>query len=157
MIVNYLNVEEKLTLPPECEDKVIATTLWYAVDDTLQDTTVSGPFFCLGSTRFTFLSHSCIRGLVINNICNEQPTEEIARLAHLWCCPSDIDSIAGLVSCAFCGYWKAAIISSPSQMGQTYLLSYSWSNYNTGNYPQPTSVYLEKECFILVSPRQTAI
>lgn len=145
MIVDYLDVEETSTLPPAREDKVTATMLWYAVDYGLHETTISGPFFCLGSTRFTFQSDSCIRGLIINDICNGQPAEEIAWLAHLWCCPSDLDSMTMAASRVLCGYAKAAVIACPSQ---AYLLSYSWPNYDTRNHSQRTSVYLEKECFI---------
>jgi len=104
MMFAYLDIEETSTLSPERESKVTTTTLWYAVDNTLRDTSVSGPFFCLGSTRFTFQSGSSIRGLVINDTCNGQPVEEIAWLANLWSCPSDLDSITVLVSHVLCGY-----------------------------------------------------
>jgi len=145
MILDYLNVEETSTLPPKRGDKVTATTLWCAVDNTLQETSVSGPFFCLGSTRFTFRSDTSIRGLVINDICNGQSGEEIAWLANLWSCPSDLDSITVLVSRVLCGYGKAAVIAS---LPHIYLLGYSWPNYDTRNHSQPSSVYLEKEWFI---------
>jgi hypothetical protein len=145
MILDYLDIEETSTLPPERGNKVTATTLWYAVDSTLEDTSLSGPFFCLGSTRFTFRSASSIRGLVINDICNGQPAEEIAWLANLWFCPSDLDSITVLVSRVLCGYGKAAVIAGLSHI---YLLGYSWPNYDTRNHSQPTSVYLKKEWIV---------
>lgn len=145
MIFAYLDIEETSTLPPERESRITATTLWYAVDNTLKDTSFSGPFLCLGSTRFTFRSGSSIRGLVINDICNGQPAEEIAWLANLWSCPSDLDSIKVFVSAVLCGYGKAAVIASLSQI---YLLGYSWPDYDTRNHSQPSSVYLEKEWFI---------
>jgi hypothetical protein len=147
MILDYLDIEETWTLPPQAdrEDKVTATTLWYAFDSTLKDTSLSGPFFCLGSTRFTFRSDSSIRGLVINDICNGQPTEEIAWLTNLWSCPSNLNSITVLVANVLCGYGKAAVIASFSHI---YLLGYSWPGYDARNHSQPLSVYLEKEWFI---------
>jgi hypothetical protein len=144
LIFNYLGIEETSTLPLVHENKITATELWCNVDSEISDTSVSGPFFCLGSTRFTFQSDNAIRGLAVNDICDEQRVEEVACLENLWW--RHYDGILGTPGPTItCGYNKAAIIDSRFE---TSLASYSWSDYELCAVSYQLAVHLERECFV---------
>lgn len=144
LIFNYLGIEETSILPLDHENKITATELWCNIDGEVSDTSVSGPFFSLGSTRFTFQSDSSIRGLVVNDICNEQLAEEVAWLENLWW--RDHARILGTPGPTItCGYSKAAIIDSRFE---TSLPSYSWVDYEICSISQQVEVQLERECFV---------
>ena len=138
LIFKYLDIEETSALPPVHDNKITATEIWYGVDNEVSDTSVSGPFFCLGSTRFTFQSDSSIRGLAINDICNEQPAEEVAWLANLWWRHYTGVGTPGIT----CGYSKAAVLGVHSE---TYLPRYSWPDYEICSVLQETEVDLGKD------------
>lgn len=136
------------TLPPAAvHGEEVTSYLWYSFDGLVCSPSLSGPFFCLGSIRFTFRSYKHICGLVINDTCDEQPNEEYAWLASLrWQHPlHDPGPVAMADSSTTYGCGKVAIITSHSH---THLHSYSWPSYDTCCHSLPTSVYLEKECFV---------
>ena len=144
LIFNHLGIEETSTLPVVDENKITATELWCSIDGNVSDTSVSGPFFCLGSTRFTFQSDTYICGLAVNDICNEQCPEEVAWLENLWW--RHYARMFGAPGPTItCGYSKAAVIDSHFE---TSLPSYSWADYKFCSISEQSVVHtLATECF----------
>ena len=84
MIFDYSSIPEKTSLPPVGFTDQTVTPLWrvcsMGINFGLQPSSISRPFFCSHSIRFSFHERSTVHGMFINYPYNEGPIEPLARV-----------------------------------------------------------------------------
>ena len=121
MIFDYLNIPETTSSPPFDFTDVTAMPLWkessLGLNLGLHEASVSRPFLCSLSIRFSIIGAGHIHGVIIDYPYNEGPTEPLARVVKL------VEKVGIPNYYQRYGYNKAAILTGRID---TYLLSYLW-------------------------------
>ncbi|KIM36610.1 hypothetical protein M413DRAFT_448969 [Hebeloma cylindrosporum] len=136
MVFDYLTVPETSSLPPfDFTDETIIP-IWEERDlayiTGLRESSISSPFFCSHSIRFSIAKGKNMYGVIINYPYNEDPTEPLAEVVKL------LGTVDFSHSYERYGYNKAAFCFGVT----TCLLAYSWPDEQN---PEPIAVPLEKE------------
>ena len=143
MIFDYSRIPEKTLLPPvgpTVADPIV-TPLWRArstggINIGHQPSSISKPFFCSHSIRFSIREKSTVYGVIIDYPYNEGPIEPLGRVVK-FAEKRGIPHQPHELECY--GYNKAAILSN--RLG-TYLFNYTWPDEQNDD-PLPVSLYRE--------------
>jgi len=120
MLFDYLNIPETTSLPAFDFTTTTAVPLWTASNFRTEErqSSVSRPFFCSHSIRFSIRGGHDIHGIIIDYPYNDDPTEPLGEVVKLM----ETNDIL-MISRESQGYTKATIFSS---LGDTYFANFSW-------------------------------
>ncbi|KIM36611.1 hypothetical protein M413DRAFT_448970 [Hebeloma cylindrosporum] len=123
MIFDYLSVPETTSLPPFRFTDATVLPLWrgaYDVNDQLGPTpaSISKPFFCSHSIRFSIRGAGTIYGVIIDYPYNEGPAEPLGQIMKLM-----ENLVAANPVYEYYAFNKGTILNG---LTGTYLLSYPW-------------------------------
>ncbi|KIM36605.1 hypothetical protein M413DRAFT_285578 [Hebeloma cylindrosporum] len=118
MINDYLNIPETTSLPPLRFTDATVLPLWNVLDERLhpRSGSISRPFFCSHSIRFSIRGGDTIHGVIIEYPYNEDPVEPLAQVVKLM----EKADKHPMHECY--GYSKGTIVKPYG----TYLFSYPW-------------------------------
>jgi len=131
MIFDYFSIPETTSLPPVDFTDATVVPLWrddLDVELGPQPSSISRPFFCSHSIRFSLRGKDDIYGVIIDYPYNEGPTKPLAQVVKL---RERLDVSMKPHECY--GYNKAAILCGGFG---TYLFHYPWPDeQNDGQWP----------------------
>jgi hypothetical protein len=138
MIFDYISIPETTSLPPVDFTDATVMPLWrvrgLGLDFGLRSSSISKPFFCLHSIRFSLRGRDRIHGVIIDYPYNEGPTEPLGQVVKL------IEKLNVYMKPHECyGYNKATILAGP--IG-TYQFNYSWPDEQSDD-ALPVSLHTE--------------
>ena len=138
MIFDYFSIPETTSLPPDDFTDATAMPLWrvrgLGIDLGLRSSSISKPFLCSRSIRFSIRGRDTVHGLIIDYPYNEVPTEPLGHVVKL------VEKLnVDMKPREYYGYNKATILGG--RIG-TYLFNYPWSDVQNGD-PLPVSLHTE--------------
>ncbi|KIM36600.1 hypothetical protein M413DRAFT_285502 [Hebeloma cylindrosporum] len=134
MVFDYIDIPETTSLPPVDFTDATAMPLWrvrgLGIHLGLQSSSISKPFFCSHSIRFSIRGRDTVHGVIIDYPYNEGPTEPLGRIVTL------IEKLnIKMKLYEYYGYSKATVLCG--RIG-TYLFNYPWPDeQNDGPLPTP--------------------
>jgi len=139
MIFDYSSILEKTSLLPVGSTDPTITPLWRAsntgTNPGLQPSSISKPFFCSRSIRFSFRERSAVHGVIIDYPYNECPMEPLGRVVKF---AEKLDIYTKPHECY--GYNKAAILSN--RLG-AYSFNYTWPDEQNDDTTLSVSLHTE--------------
>lgn len=131
MIFDYTSIPETTSFPPVDFTDATVMPLWrvrgLGLDFGLQSASISRPFFCLHSIRFSLRGRNSVHGVIIDYPYNEGPTEPLGQVVKLM---EKLGVYRKPYECY--GYNKGTILAG--RVG-TYLFNYRWPDEQSDALP----------------------
>ncbi|KIM36604.1 hypothetical protein M413DRAFT_285538 [Hebeloma cylindrosporum] len=138
MILDHLSVQETTSLPPTDFTDATTTPLWrvrgLGINSGLRSSSISKPFFCSDSIRFSIRGRETLHGVIIHYPYKEGPSVPLGQVVKL----VEKLNVHKKVH-EYYGFNKAIILSG--RVG-TYLFNYPWPDEGNDD-PSPVSLRTE--------------